>query len=258
MGTRVAAVTKRGGWATFIRVPARQLIDVPEGIRPELVETVLVNGVTAWQMLFRDAKVKAGQTVLVHGANGGVGTILCQLALHTGLRVLGTASPKHHDALRAMRVEPLDYNAPDLEAQVRALCPHGVDAVFDHVGLESARMSYRLLARKGSLILYGNAATMNQNVSAGKVFAKLMGQLLLWKLRPGGHPVTFYNFWAGRLVRPARFRKRLAEDLKELFRLLLAGAIDSPIAATFPLQEVSAAMALAESRTIRGKFVMVP
>ncbi len=258
VGTRVAAVTKIGGWATHILVPARHLVDVPEGITPAHAETVLVNGVTAWQMLFREAEGKAGQTILVHGANGGVGTVLCQLARHAEMRVLGTASPRHHAALRDMGVEPLDYNAPDLAAQVLALAPLGVDAVFDPLGLESARMSYRLLARGASLILYGNAAALSQKTSAGRVFLRLMGHLLLWKLRPKGHYVTFYNFWAGRLIRPSTFRKRLANDLAELFHLLLAGAINPPIAATFPLREVSAAMALAESRTVRGKIVLVP
>ena len=63
-----------------------------------------MNGITAWQMLFREAEVKAGQTILVHGANGGVGTVICQLARRFGIRVIGMASPRHHYALRKMGV----------------------------------------------------------------------------------------------------------------------------------------------------------
>ncbi|MGI4828349.1 MAG: medium chain dehydrogenase/reductase family protein [Janthinobacterium lividum] len=258
IGTRVAAVTKLGGWASHVVVPARHLVCVPEEVSPAQAETVLVNGITAWQMLFREAEVKAGQTILVHGANGGVGTVLCQLAHHFGIRVIGTASPRHHDALRAMGVEPLDYNAPDLAEQVRALAPAGVDAVFDHLGLESARISYGLLARKGSLIVYGNALAFNQKTSMMRVFLRLMGQLALWKLRPKAHYVTFYNFWGGRLLRPSAFRARLAQDLTTLFDLLRTGAIDPPIAAAFPITEAAAAMTLAESRTVRGKVILVP
>lgn len=258
IGTRVAAVTKLGGWASHAVVPAHNLVPVPEGVRPAQAETVLVNGITAWQMLFREAEVKAGQTILVHGANGGVGTVLCQLAGHFGVRVIGTASPRHHDALRDMGVEPVDYDASDLAERVRTIAPKGVDAAFDHVGLESARSSYRLLARHGSLVVYGNVAMLNQKVSMVRVFLRLMGQMAVWKLLPNRRYVTFYNFWAGRLLRPSAFRARLAEDLTALFGLLLTGAIDPPIAAEFPLTDMVSAMTLAESRTVRGKVVLVP
>ena len=258
IGTRVAAVIKTGGWATHLLIPSGHLIAVPDGVLPAQAETLLVNGVTAWQMLFRDAKVKAGQTILVHGANGGVGTVLCQLARHAGIRVLGTASLRHHDALRAMGVEAVDYSATDLAEKIRSLVPQGLHAAFDHLGLESARTSYSLLARGGSLIVYGNASTLNQKTSTTRVFLKLMGQLLLWKLRPRSHCVTFYNFWAGSLLRPSSFRRRLALDLTALFDLLSAGAINPPIAAQFPLTEAAAAMTLAESRTVLGKVVLTP
>ena len=137
----MAALTKTGGWASYALVPAATLVAVPDGVDPAAAETVVVNGITAWQMLHRCARVQAGQTVLVHGANGGVGTTLVQLARHAGARVIGTASPRHHDPLRAMGAEPLDYPDPDLAARVRELAPGGVDAVFDHLGGDSARRS---------------------------------------------------------------------------------------------------------------------
>ncbi len=258
IGTRVAAVTKTGGWATHVLIPAHDLVPVPEGIMSAQAETVLVNGITAWQMLFREAKVKAGQTILVHGANGGVGTVLCQLAQHFGIRVIGTAAPRHHEALRALAVEPLDSRAPDLADRVRALAPDGVDAAFDHLGLESARISHSLLARKGALIVYGNAAALNQKTSPMRIFLRLLGQLVLWKLRPRTHYVTFYNFWAGSFLRPSAFRHRFAQDLTALFELLRTGAIDPPIAAQFPLSQVTEALTLAESRTVRGKVILLP
>ncbi|MFC4588421.1 zinc-binding dehydrogenase [Sphaerisporangium corydalis] len=74
---------------------------MPAGVDPADAEAVLVNGVTAWQMLHRSARVRSGQTILVHGAGGGVGGTLIQLARHAGIRVIEGASPRHHDALRA-------------------------------------------------------------------------------------------------------------------------------------------------------------
>lgn len=93
VGQRVATLTKTGGWASHAVVEARDSVVVPAGIDPADAETVVVNGVTAWQMLHRAARVKPGQTILVHGANGGVDGILIQLAQHEGIRVIGAASP---------------------------------------------------------------------------------------------------------------------------------------------------------------------
>ncbi|SMB82793.1 medium chain dehydrogenase/reductase family protein [Deinococcus hopiensis] len=258
IGTRVAAVTKTGGWATHTLVPATDLVPVPPALDPALVEAVLVNGVTAWQMLYRQAHVKAGQTILVHGANGGVGTVLSQLALHAGVRVIGTAAPRHHGALQAMGVEPVDYSARDLAARVRNLAPGGVDAAFDHLGLESTHVSFSLLARGGSLIAYGNAAALNGTDSMVSVFVKLMAQLTLWNALPNTHHVAFYNFWAGHSVGRAAFRRRFHQDLLAVLDLLEQGAITPRIAARFPLSEAAAALELAESRTVQGKVVIVP
>ncbi len=94
-GTRVAALVKVGGWASHVLVDAADVVPVPEGIGAAEAETVVVNGITAWQMLHRKARVRAGQTILVHGANGGVGTVLVQLAHAAGVHVIGTASPRH-------------------------------------------------------------------------------------------------------------------------------------------------------------------
>src|SRR3954471_13431512 len=105
-GTRVAALVKVGGWASHVLVDAADVVPGPEGIGAAEAETVVVNGIAAWQMLHRKARVRAGQTILVHGANGGVGTVLVQLAHAAGVHVIGTASPRHHDALREQGVEP--------------------------------------------------------------------------------------------------------------------------------------------------------
>ena len=263
IGTRVAAVTKTGGWATHTLVPALDLVPVPADLDPALVETVIVNGVTAWQMLYRKAQVRAGQTILVHGANGGVGTVLCQLALHAGVRVIGTSAPRHHAALREMGVEPIDYDAPDLAARVRALAPGGVDAAFDHLGLDSCRLSFGLLAPGGSLISYGTAAGLKDPSTAGQttlitMFLQLIGQLTLWNVLPNLRHASFYDFWAGHMVGLTAFRRRFNTDLTALLGLLAEGAITPHIAARFPLREASAAMTLAESRTVQGKVVIVP
>jgi NADPH:quinone reductase-like Zn-dependent oxidoreductase len=258
IGTRVAVATKTGGWATYALVAAADLVPVPPTVDAAEAETVIVNGVTAWQMLFRSAQVKPGQTILVHGANGGVGSILVQLARHSGLRVIGTASPRHHDALRELRVEPLDYNASNLAAQVRTLAPDGVNAVFDHLGLDSARRSFDLLARGGTLVAYGMAAELNEGGSMLPVFLKMVGQILAWTALPNSRRASFYDFWSGKTLNPSAFRRRQHEDLSQVLKLLSEGVITPYVAARFPLSEVARAMELAESRTVMGKVVLIP
>lgn len=258
LGQRVASLTKTGGWAAHVVVEARDTVVVPSGIPPEEAETVVVNGVTAWQMLHRSAHVRAGETILVFGANGGVGGILIQLALHEGIRVIGAASPRHHDALRAQGVVPVDYADPELAARVRELAPDGVAAVFDNIGGEITRTSWGLLARGGTLVSYAIASAAGGSGGLMLPFLKAIGQSLLWSALPNGRKATFYDLWSGHSLRPARFRRRLEADLEVVFGLLADGSIRANVAARFPLVEAAAALALAESRTLNGKVVLVP
>jgi NADPH:quinone reductase-like Zn-dependent oxidoreductase len=258
IGRRVATLTKTGAWAAHAVVAARDSVVVPDGISAEDAETVVVNGVTAWQMLHRAAHVQPGQTVLVFGANGGVGGILIQLAQHHGVTVIGAASPRHHDALRAAGVIPVDYADPHLSAVVREHAPAGVDAVFDNIGGETTTTSFALLARGGTLVSYAIIDAVSGNGGLTAPFLKAIGQALLWSALPNGKKATFYDLWSGHRSRPTRFRRHLEHDLGQVFELLRAGTIKANIAARFPLTEAAAALTLAESRTLNGKVVLLP
>lgn len=208
-------------------------------------------------MLHRTAKVRPGGTVVVLGANGGVGSTLVQLARHAGIAVIGTASARHHDAVRQLGAEPVDYHDPDMYRRIRDLAPGGVDAVFDHVGGPGAARSWRLLRRGGTLVSYGTAATKDSGGNSRLPVLKLFARLTLWNYLPNGKSAHFYNFWAGRR-RLADFRRRLGEDLTQVLRLLADGVLAPQVAARFPLSEAASALALAESRTVAGKVVIVP
>jgi NADPH:quinone reductase-like Zn-dependent oxidoreductase len=256
IGTRVAVLTKTGGWASHVLADAADTVAVPDGISPAEAETVVVNGITAWQMLHRTAKVQAGQTILVLGANGGVGSTLVQLARAAGVRVIGTASPRHHDAVRELGAIPLDYRATDLVDQVRALAPSGVDAVFDHVGGPGIVDSYRLLGPRGSLVSYGTASTRDQEGSSRLPVLKLVARLLWWNALPNGRSASFYNIWTG-LRNKAAFQARLRADLGQVFALLADGTLRAQVAARIPLTDITTAMQLAESGTVAGKVVLI-
>jgi NADPH:quinone reductase-like Zn-dependent oxidoreductase len=258
VGRRVAAMTKTGGWASHVVLEAVDLIDVPAGVDSGEAETLVVNGVTAWQMLHRKARVRPGQTILVHGANSGVGTTLTQLARLHGVRVIGTANPRHHERVRALGAIPLDYADPALEANIRELAPGGVDAVFDHLGGESLRLSWRLLARGGTLVSYAIAAKVAGTGSIWPPFLATVGRILTWNTLPNGRRATFYDLWAGHLRSPRAFRARTREDLTTVLSLLAGGRLTAQVAARYPLEEITEAMTAAESRAVPGKVVILP
>ncbi|GGS19868.1 NADPH:quinone reductase [Streptomyces aureoverticillatus] len=256
-GRRFAALTKTGGWASHVVVDAADLVAVPESVTSADAETLVVNGITAWQMLHRTAKVEAGDTVVVLGANGGVGSALVQLAGIAGVRVIGTASRRHHDKLRELGVTPVDYRDPDLRGRLRGLAPGGVRAVFDHVGGDGVVDSFRLLAPGGTLVSYGTASTRDVAGSSKAPVLKLFARLAMWNALPNSRHAHFFNIWAGRR-RADAFRERLRADLGQVFALLAEGRLRPQVAARVPLSRAADAMRLAESGTVAGKVVLVP
>ncbi|MFI5585449.1 medium chain dehydrogenase/reductase family protein [Amycolatopsis sp. NPDC051758] len=256
VGRRVAALTKIGGWSSHLVLPAADLVPVPDALDAADAETFVVNGITAWQMLHRIAKVEAGGTILVHGASGGVGTTLVQLAQAAGIKVIGTASARNLDVVTALGATAVDYRG-DVPARVRELAPGGVDAVFDHVGGPGIVDSFRLLAPGGTLVAYGSASTVQTGGSPRVPVLKLFARLLWWNALPNRRRTHFYNVWGGKRNLP-RFRARLAEDLGAVFALAAKGQITAQVAARMPLTEAAKALTLAESGTVTGKVVLVP
>jgi len=194
----------------------------------------------------------------VHGANGGVGSVLLQLARAAGVRVIGTASARHHEALREQGVTPVDYRTQDVAARVRELAPGGVDAVFDHVGGRSLIDSWHLLAPGGTLVAYGSASTRDDAGSKQWPVLKILGRVWLWNALPNRRRATFFNVWAGKALAKNRFRARLRADLGEVFGALERGEVTARIAAELPLARAAEALRLAESGTVAGKIVLNP
>jgi NADPH:quinone reductase-like Zn-dependent oxidoreductase len=258
-GQRVAALTKVGAWADRVVLDREDLVPVPDGLDPEAVETLIVNGITAWRMLHRSAKVRRGQTIVVLGAAGGVGSVLVQLARHAGVRVIGTAGPKQQERLRELGATPIDYRNEDVPARVRELSPsEGVAAVFDHVGGPGIGDSWRMLARGGSLVSYGTASTKDVPGNPQIPVLKLLAKLTVWNLLPNGRSASFFNLWAGKRFRPGRFRAQLREDLGQVLELLRDGAITPQIAARFGLEHAAEALRFAEAGGFTGKVLLLP
>jgi NADPH2:quinone reductase len=251
-GERVAAMTRTGAWRTHVVVPARSVVPVPASLDPGVAAAVVMNGVTAYQMVHDVARVRPGQTVLVHGASGGVGTLLVQLAVRAGARVLGTASSSKQDVVRSLGAEPIDYRAGSVPAAVRALAPGGVDVVFDHVGGQSLPDSYSVLADNGILINYGSASTLRDEGHWLKPYFGTIRRLGTWRLarllgRARGRRATFYY------VKPGA---AFATALTEIFTLVSTGALTPSIAKRLPLAEASTALRLLVEGKTSGKIVL--
>jgi synaptic vesicle membrane protein VAT-1 len=251
VGDRVAALVVTGAWRTHVVVRADRVVPVPAGLDAGVAVAATMNGVTAWQMVHEAARVRPGQTVLVHGASGGVGTLLVQLAVAAGARVLGTASAAKHDAVRALGAEPIDYRE-DVPAAVRALAPNGVDAVFDHLGGDSLRQSYDLLADGGVLVNYGSATTLRENNHWAVPYLRTIGRFAGWWLgrlagRGRGRRTRFYYVKAGPSFNRA---------LPEVYALVAAGTLTTPIEARLPLTDAADALRLLLAGKVTGKIVL--
>ena len=163
------------------------------------------------------------------------------------------------DAIRRdLGAIPVDYRDEDVPARVRELAPDGVAAVFDHVGGPGIDDSWRMLAKGGTLVSYGTASTRDVPGNPRVPVLKLLAKLTAWNLMPNGRRATFFNLWAGRRLRPARYRAELRQDLTAVLRLLADGAIAAQVARTFPLTDAAAALRFAEAGGITGKVVLVP
>jgi NADPH:quinone reductase-like Zn-dependent oxidoreductase len=251
LGQRVAALTMIGGYAQYAVVPAVYLVPVPAQLNPAEAVSLVLNYVTAYQMLHRFTHLHEGQRLLVHGAAGGVGTAALQLGKIAGLVMFGTASKPKHELVFSLGATPIDYRSENFVERIAQLSPAGVDCVLDPIGGKNWLASYRCLRPGGALACYGaSSAVAEGKLSAGLGFAMLG----LLKLIPDGKRAFWYNIKSLRDSHPDWFR----EDLSKLFRLLADKRIQPVIAEKLPLREAARANEMLERAQISGKIVLLP
>lgn len=254
VGDRVLVHTGgTGGYATHVEARAQLAVPVPDGIDEVAAVALVLNYVTAWQMLTRVAAVGTGGTVVVHSAAGGVGSALAELAAVRGLHVIGTASRTRIGTLEARGITAV-VREPGWAGAVRKIAPDGVDAVFDGIGGHVGRESFGLLGAGGHLVTYGASGALKDGRRSLVGLARAgMGGVrpsALTLLRRG---VAVSGYLSATFVpaHPTWFR----EDLTALLALLADGVIAPAIAARLPLTQAAEAHRLL-ARGVPGKIVL--
>src|SRR5262245_9136265 len=133
-GQIVAALPISGAYAEFVCLPQGELVPVPSGLDAAQAVSLVLNYVTAYQMMHRSVKVRSSQRVLIHGAAGGVGSALLQLGRLAGLEMYGTCSSRGAAAVSDLGAIPIDYQHQDFVTEIHRLTREGVDVVFDGIG----------------------------------------------------------------------------------------------------------------------------
>src|SRR5512143_2047569 len=159
-GQIVAAMPISGAYAEFVCLPQRELVPVPSGLDAAEAVSLVLNYITAYQMLHRSAKVRPGQRVLIHGAAGGVGSALLQLGRLAGLERYGTCSSRGASAVSDLGGIPIDYQHQDFVEEIRRLTGAGVDVVFDPIGGAHLWHSREALRPGGRVVGYGNTTSL--------------------------------------------------------------------------------------------------
>ena len=258
-GQMVAALPISGAYAEFVCLPQHELVPVPRGLDAAEAVSLVLNYITAYQMLYRSAKVKAGQSLLIHGAAGGVGSALLQLGRLAGLEMYGTCSSRGASAVSDMGGIPIDYEHLDFVKEIHHLTSEGVDVVFDGIGGTHIWRSRKALRPGGKVVAYGLTSSLRGGRLASGRRHRFHGIAIFgvyiaggWLL-PGRKRVVPYSIqWLKRL-RPALFR----QDLIALFDLLRQQQIKPLIAQRFPLAEAIHAQELLGKGGVTGKIVLV-
>jgi NADPH2:quinone reductase len=239
-GERVAAMPSTGGLAESVAVDPRMVFRLPDGLPLDRAAALPLNYLTAHFALARRAQLRKGETVLVHGAAGGLGTACCQLAAAYGARVVAVVStPEKGEVARAAGAHDVVPVDGFRDAVRRLTGGRGADVVVDPVGGDRFTDSVRSLAREGRLLVLG--------FTAGEIPTVKVNRLLLTNTSVLG--VASAEFWADEPDLPAR-------QWRDLVPLIESGAVDPPIGPVFPLAEAAAALREIDERRAAGKVLV--
>jgi NADPH2:quinone reductase len=244
-GDRVAyAGLPPGAYAQVRRIPADRLIKLPESITTHQAAAMMLQGMTARYLLRGCFDVKAGDTILIHAAAGGVGSIVCQWAKHLGATVIGTVGSEEKAATATANGcdYPILYTKEEFVARVKEITnDRGVDVVYDSVGQATFMKSLDCLRPLGTMVSFGQSSGPVAPLELGLLSAK--GSLFL--TRP-----TLMTYTAK--------REDLLTHARDLFEVVDKGVVKVEIRQTYPLSDAARAHRDLEGRRTTGSSILLP
>lgn len=243
-GDRVAYALSAGAYAEERNIGAHEIVHLPESIDDRTAAAMMLKGLTAQYLIRRTYRVKAGDTILVHAAAGGVGSILCQWAKRLGATVIGTVGTEEKAKLALAHgcQHPVVYTREDFRNRVREITDgRGVPVVYDSVGRITFDRSLDCLAPLGMMVSYGQSSGPVDPFPIGQLAAK--GSLFL--TRP-----TLATYIAD--------REELVRNAGELFDVVRDGSVKIEVRQTYPLAEAARAHRDLEARKTTGSTLLLP
>ena len=247
VGQTVADLTVWGAYTEYICRAEKTLVPVPDGLDPAEAVSLVLSYVTAYQMLHRSAKVQRGQTVLIHGAGGAVGTALLELGKLLDLKMYGTATQSKHDLITNLGGIPIDYQSEDFLERVGE---GSMDAAFDAIDMDNFKRSFKSLKKGGTFVAYG---FYNNSMGKGGSVPLDYMRVKLWDMLPNGRSSTFYSIGTLHKEHLDWYR----EDLAALFELLAESKIKPAIERRMKLTEAVEAHELVEQAAVKGRIVLL-
>lgn len=230
---------RQGPFAEYAVVPQERLYPLPEGVDAEQAVATLHTAGTAHLGLVREARLQPGETLVVEGAAGGVGSAVVQMAHHMGARIIATTAPRDADWCRACGAETvIDYHDEQLDARVRQAAPAGVDVWWDTSGRNALARSLALMALGGRIVIMSGLGGGDAALPVGALYTRDVSL----------HGFAISNASVADLAAAARHTNAL----------LAAGRLRSRIGARYPLAEAAAAHRALASGTVRGRILVLP
>jgi NADPH2:quinone reductase len=245
IGQRVAyAGGQTGSYCEARNIDANVLVQLPNEIKDQDAAAMMLKGMTAHMLMFKCYQVKKGDTILIHAAAGGVGSIMCQWANALGARVIGTvgSDEKAKKAMENGCHYPINYSKENFSNRVSEITDgEGVPVVYESIGKTTYEKSMDCLSNFGVLVNYGNASGPIPAIEPLELMRR--GSLAL--SRP-----TLFNYTSN-----TKARDKASSDL---FKVVASGNVNIEIGQTFPLSETKAAHVALEARQTTGSTILIP
>lgn len=251
IGQRVAAMIQYGGYTEYAVVPTERVVLMPEGLDPIKAAAATTSYLTAYYMIHEEGMLETGDVLLVHGAGGGTGSAIVEMATHFGIKVYGTASAGKHALVESKGGMAIDYKSQDFVSVINAEEPDGVDMIIDPIGGDVTSRSLRLLKPGGRLV--STAMIQSMGGEGGLPIPLQMLRLPVWSLTHPGKKAYFWDVVAAANKDLSRYRK----NLSKVFDLINQGNLSPEIGEQLPLREAPKAQQMLLDFIAQGKVVLL-